>query len=264
MAYIGNRPFALTVAEGLVSNTTAVHQFGRAPDGVQTSATDIWSRADATPTQQIFVAPTQARTHTIASTSTDDDSDAGAGARTMRIWGLTSWSAAEVTEDVNLDGAGTNNVQTANSYVIINRMKVLTSGTTSVNVGVITATANTDSTVSAVILAGQGQTQMAIYGVPSTQTFYLTNFEGSINDNTAQTRVDLLMMVNETPSTSELNVNFIHKHNVQLQNSGSSFIEMNFDPYFSISGPAIIKLQGIANIADVDTYAGFDGYLVTN
>lgn len=264
MAYIPATSFALDVPRGLVSGVSAVHKHGHAPDGAQTTATDVWDRANSTPTQQIWVAPTQARVHAIASSS-DTDGKTGAptaaGARTVQVTGLTTWGTAESSETVTLDG--TTSVSTANSYVIIHRMKVLTAGTTNINVGTITATAATDGTITAAIRPSQGQTAMAIYGVPSTQTFYMTEVEASIN-NTAQTRVDIKLLVNESPDVSPLNVRFIDKNEFMIQNSGSSFVEQVFDPYRAFPGPCIIKVQCISSADDIDTFAGFDGYLVDN
>lgn len=258
-------PFELRVPKGDVSGYGAVNKFGHAPSGAQTTATDIWDRADATPTQQIWVAPTQARVHAIASSS-DVDGKTGAptsaGARTVQITGLTTWGTAESSETVTLDG--TTPVNTANSYVIIHRMKVLTAGTTNINVGTITATAATDSSVTAAIRPSQGQTAMAIYGVPSTQKFYMTKLIASLNDNTAQTRLDMKLLVNESPDVSPLNVRFIDKSEFMIQNSGSSYVERSFEPYPAFAGPCIIKIQCVSSAADIDCYGAFDGYLVTN
>lgn len=262
---VANAPYELRVAQGLVSGVLGVYKFGGAPSGIQTTATDVWARADAAATQQIWVAPTQARLHGIASSS-DVDGKTGAptsaGARTIRVYGLTSWTAAETSEVVTLDG--TTSVNTVSSYVIIHRMKVLTAGTTSINVGTITATAAVDGSITAVIDIGDGQTEMAIYGIPSVQTFYMTTWGASINDIAAQTRVDLHLEVNESPDVSPLNTRFIRKGDLQIQNSGSSLTVRNYNPYFPIPGPAIIKLQATANAADVDLTGSFQGYLVTN
>jgi len=254
--------FGLEVARGLRGSTIAVSKFGRAPSGVQTTATDIWSRADATPTQQIWVQPTTARIHAIVSTAVTDVSGS-TGATSVTVYGLTSWTTAETSETVTLNG--TTPVNTVSSYVIIHRMVANASSTTTavgVNLGTISATAATDGTVTAIISIGQGQTQMAIYGIPSIQTFYLKRFFASLNDGSATTRMDIQFRVNENPNTQRFA--FINKRDLQLSNEGTSALSVNLDIPVKFVGPCIIKIQGIGSTADVDTSAGFDGYLVTN
>lgn len=252
----------LEASQGRVTGVSSVNKFGQAPSGVQSTLTDIWSRADATPSQQIWLAPTTASVHAIVSSSTDDDgSPAGAGARTIRVYGLTSWSTAETSEDITLNGTGS--VNTVNSYVIIHRIKVLTSGATSINVGTITATAATDGTITALILPSNGQSQMAIYGVPSTQSLYLVSYELSIHDTGGTDKaVDSFLVVNEDPNVQT--TNFIVKANGGAIIGGNSTYVKEFHPYFKIAGPAIVKIQGIGSAADIDCTASFDGYLVTN
>jgi hypothetical protein len=262
MTYLPNSNYALNAARGLLTGVTTVNKFGAAPAGVQLTATDIWSRADAAATQQIWVPPTTARVHAIVSSSASDDGDpAGVGARTVRIHGLTAWNAAEVSEDITLNGTGA--VNTANSYVIIHRMKVLTSGATSINVGTISATAATDTTITAVILPGEGQTEMAIYGVPSTQSFYMCRWYCGIA-KASGTAVDasFVLLVNETPTTNLLN--YLYKSNLSLQSTGTSAFEKQYCVPVKYSGPCIIKVQATASAADVDATSGFDGYLINN
>ena len=258
-----NHDMALEIAAGTYANYKAVNKFGRAPTGGQTTATDVWDRADATPTQQVWVAPTQARVHSIVST---DDTDGKTGspnsvaARTLRVYGLTSWDTAEVSEDITL--TGTDAVNTTNSYVIIHRMEVLTHGATKVNAGIISATAATDTSVTAAIIIGQGQTQMAIYGVPSTQTAYMTNYYGSAIKAAAACRGSVELFVNPIPDDEE--INFLVKHTNGWDTTGTSYIRHDFNPYFKIPGPAIIKVQTISSAADTDFSAGFDLVLVDN
>jgi len=255
-----NNDYALRVARGLVSGVSSINKFGSAPNGLQTTPTDIWSRADASATQQIWIAPTQARIHSIVSTSANDDgSPVGTGARTIRIYGLKTWDLAETSEDITLDGV--TSVNTLNSYVIIHRMKVLTSGSTSINVGTITATAITDGTITALILPGEGQTEMAIYGVPSIQSFYLTRWYCGLA-KTSGVDGDFHLLVNESPNVQL--TNFLYKSDLSLQSTGTSSFEKHYDNPIKFSGPCIIKVQGTGSTNDIDSQSGFDGYLIVN
>jgi hypothetical protein len=258
--YLGD--FFLEVAKGNVPNHSHVDKFGRAPSGVQTTNTDIWDRADATPTQQVWTAPTTARVHSIVSTSDNDGktgSPSSTGARTLRIRGLTSWDTLETTEDVTL--TGTDAVNTSKSYVIIHHMEVLTKGATSANVGTITATAATDATVTAAILPGNGQTLMAIHGVPRGTTAYIGRISASIEKTGgASSAVDITLLCNPEPDV-EL-INFITKHNFSIAKDGTSAYTLSFLSPKALPGPCIIKMHGIASAADQDVSAAFDLTLV--
>ena len=216
--------YGLEVARGNVPGMSKVNKFGRCTDvdsGVDTDIADMTSGTSAT-----WVAPTAARVHAIVSTSTSDTNTAGAGARTVQVYGLTSWTAVETSEVIELDG--TTPVNTTNSYVIIHRMKVLTKGATNVNVGVITATAATDSTVTAQINAGEGQTQMAVYGIPSGVTAYMTRYYASAIKGALSISVSISLLANPEPD-SEL-TNFLVKHTQGLATDGSNYIRHEFDP----------------------------------
>jgi hypothetical protein len=263
MSYIGTTDFGLQAARGLVTGVTTVNKFGAAPDGIQTTPTDVWSLANATPTQQIWLAPTAARIHAIVSTSTNDDgSPVGTGARTIRVYGLKTWDLAETNEDITLDG--TTPVNTAQSYVIIHRMKVLTCGAAGPNVGTISATAAApDSTVTAVILPGDGQTEMAIYGVPSIQSLYLTRWSCAIAKASGVAASAVFeLRVNENPNVQT--TAYLRKNDLSVQSTGNNNVEKMFVLPPKYAGPCIIKVQGVASAADVDAKAGFDGYVITN
>ena len=258
----------LTLVHGsnpLLSKVMWTNKYGRATDGLQLTATDIWDRADSSATQQIWVAPTQARIHNITSSSTQDDGNpegAGSGAQAVRVYGLQTWDSKETSEDVVLNG--TADVATQNSYVIIHRMKVIPVGSTyGINAGNITATAVTDGTVTAQITAGEGQTLMAIYGIASTQTAYMTKYQiNAHNTGNPSTVVesDVTVLVNERPDLDE--TVFLNKSNAGLIASGTTDIIREFNPYLKIEGPAIIKVQGIATLVDTEGVAEFDVILV--
>jgi len=100
------------------------------------------------------------------STSTTAGSTAS-GAKIVRVKGLNS-SYSPIEETVSLNG--TTGVNTTNSYVFINEIEVISSVD---NVGVISATAATDSTVTCTVPAGEGKSQQAYFMVPD-DTFKYT------------------------------------------------------------------------------------------
>jgi len=253
--------FLLDVAKGNISGHSAVNKFGKSTNVDRDTDTDIHDGANSTDNVDIWVAPTQARTHQIVSTSASDDgSPAGVGANTVRVYGLTSWVTAEVSEDITLNG--TTNVPTVNQYVIIHRIKVLTKGATNVNVGVITATADTDGTVTAQIGAGVGQTLMAIYGVPSTQTAYMAQYYVSAIKAAASLSAACTLLVNPGPD-SEV-TQFLTKNTNGITTEGSNHMSHLFTPYYKIPGPAIIKIQANSSSNNTIISAGFDLILVDN
>ena len=249
------------VSRGAYTGHKTVNKFGRAPSGVQTTATDIWDRADAAATQPVWLAPTAARIHTIASDSASDVSG-GVGATTVIVSYLADWDTAETTETVsgNLNAG----IAMNNAAVMIHRMKVTPQSTsTSANVGTITATAATDATITAQINPGEGQTQMAIYGIPSTQSFDMGIFYATLNKSSAAAgTINLSLKVNPNPDVQTLS--FLTKNTRGLQSTGVSASDFAFDPPYNITGPAIIKLSGIASANDIECSAGFNGVLVDN
>ena len=248
----------LAISSGEVYGQQTVNKFGRADAGVQTTATDIWDRADATPTQQIWLAPTAPRIHTIASTSAEDDTG-GTGVDTVTVFYLPDWSTKEASEVITGDiNAG---IAMANAAVIIHRMRVTPQATTTNNnVGIITATAASDGTVTAEINANEGQTQMAIYGVPRGQSFYMSDFYGSINKaQGAAATINTRVVQNPNPDVQTLS--YIIKNTRGVQSTGSSSKSWIFDPPFKVTGPSIIKIQGIASAADAEGSGGFNGIL---
>lgn len=254
MTYRPQTDFNLDVARGLVSGQEGVNKFGRNPSIAAATREDLWTAGG------LWVPPTTARLHDIASTDVNDDgSPVGTGARTIRVFGLTAWGTAEVSEDIIMDG--TTNVPTVNSYVIIHRMIVLTVGSTGGNVGVISATAQTDATVTAEIAATNNQTQMAIYGIPSTQTLYLTGFDASIGSGTTDD-IDAYLSVNFQPDVALNAFRQLHRGGMVL--AGTSEHKQKYSPYQPIPGPAIIKMQAIAVAAASLAEGSFDGFLVDN
>jgi len=185
----------------------------------------------------------------------------GVGSGKVRIWYLPTWDTEEVYEDVYLHG--TVGVLMTSAAVIIHRMKMIENGVQyNVNDGIIKATAATDSSITAAIVIGACQTQMAIYGIPSTKDAILTNISLSSKD-LAKTGipVEWSLLVNEAPDINTLV--YLLKGNIGTDSSGSSNAERNYDPYKRIQGPAIIKIQAVAAANDTGGTAEFDMEIVS-
>lgn len=247
----------LEIARGNVEGQAGVNKFGANIQVDSGVTADVWDGGATSGVSLLWVAPTQARIHDIVSTSANDAA-AGIGANTLRVHGLTDWDTAEVTEDITMNGL--TNVPTTNSYVIIHRLEVLTKGATGASVGTITATAQTDNTITAQIRASQGQTQMAIYGVPSTQKAYMGMWYASIARAVGAAGIHLLF----NPEPGDEIINFLTKHTIGLETTGTSALVI---PYYipkKFDGPGIIKIQAQSTINGLDVSAGFDLVLVDN
>lgn len=264
MAVIATHDPILDLLRDKVEEESGVNIRGLAPSGCQTTISDIWDRADSSATQQTWIAPTVARLHNIASSLAADDGDpVGTGTHTIKLFGLTDWDGGEANETITMNG--TSNVSTALSYVIINTMEVITWGTSTSgpNEGTITATAVTDSTISSVILPGEGRSHSSIYGIPSISTAYIKQWWASINKaSAAASHINFSLRTNEY-CDNEL-TNFVNEDIRGLQSTGLSSDTWPFNPYLKIDGPAIIKVSGIANAADVEASAGYDLVKVTD
>lgn len=108
---------------------------------------------------------------------TGGDDANNTGVLSVRITGVDA-TYAEVIEDVTL--GGTVSVNTTNSFLRINSMVALTVGSNGSAVGNITATAATDSTVSAKIAAGENESRNAFYTVPLNKTGFVFSMFGEM------------------------------------------------------------------------------------
>lgn len=238
--------YQVDIAKGNISGATVIHKFGRNPDADQNEVVDIWD-GDAE-----WVAPTAARTHTIVSSNTADTS-AGTGARTVQVYGLDQ-DYALANEVVTL--GGTVGTVTSGSYNIIHRMIVRTAGDAGQNMGSITATAASDNTITAAILAGNNQTLMAIYQIPANKTGYMTGFYADMQRSVTTGACDI--QLKEKPDGEVYQVKFVGG----VVGAGSSYLERRYDVPRSIPAKTTIKMTATASANNTDVSAGFDIILV--
>lgn len=226
----------------LYSQTVTVFGYSNNIDnGVDT---DLWSRANPTDDDDLINFPTQARVHDITSTS-DVDSTGNAGATVVLVEGPTDWISGYAREYVTL--VGTDTAVTAQSYVYINRFEVINYGTSGPNVGTITATAQTDNTITKQIPAAIGRSLDAAYAIPSNRIMTLEDLSVTVIQAVDDTMgVDLSIMVNTQPGSSVNDFVVVERYGARRE------APVNRRAYQYISGPAILKLNGHGNRPDME------------
>ena len=205
----------------------------------------------------MWVAPTVPRVHQLVSTSTDDDgSPAGTGAHTVEVSGLDeNYDRAEELILLN----GTTNVPTTITYAMIHDLHVRSAGSGLGNAGTITATADTDNTVTAQITIGLNHSQSAIYMIPAGHTGFMTDWNGHIEKSGGgSASADIAILIKQSGEV------WIQEENATLEATGSSDFEETFNPYVPHPARSIIKIEATSGNANNDISAGFDLYVVKN
>lgn len=248
----------LEVSRGNVPGETAVFKFGHNSSINSSTTADVWDGgASSGGDSLIWLAPTAARIHNLASDNAADTSD-GAGCRTILVFGLVDWDTPEVSEIVTLNG--TTPVATVNSYVIIHRMVCLTWGATSVNVGTLKATAVTDNTVTARINPSNGQTQMTIYGVPSGFSLYVSHgFAVANKASGSSASGDLTLNLCPSPQLDPSKFRVIDLAGIR---SDIGALDKPYPFPGRIQGPCILKATVASNSAGLDISVSLDGVLI--
>jgi hypothetical protein len=237
----------LTQAAGLIDGRTTGNKTGRNAN-IDIGTEDVISQGG------LYTPPTVARVHNIVSSSASDTS-AGVGARTITINGLDS-NYSDISEIVTLNG--TTLVATVNSYIFINRMTCTTVGTSETNVGNITATAVTDATISAQIIASGGQSQLGVYQVPLGKTMYLSNFNASarVSGGGAGTAVLHLM-------TRTFGGVWIKRQTIMINLTGNSFVERMYKNPLVLTEKTMVKIQVTSDTNNMDVTCAFDYINIT-
>jgi hypothetical protein len=244
---IASNPFIET-ARGQISNLSGVEKFGRNADIDTGGFEDVWD-GGAT-----WVAPTQPRVHNVASSSANDAS-AGTGARTVQLYGLDA-DGLLANEIVSL--SGTANVATAGTYSMVHRMIIRSAGTIAANEGTVTATAQTDATVTAQIEPTQNQTLMAIYQIPSDKSGYITSWYGSMQRSVTTGAANMRLLVKPPNEVFQV------KRIFGLVGTGNGSFKHGFDFALPVSASSIIKVDCDVSASNTDAAGGFSVLLEDN
>ena len=166
--------FYLDIAKGSIGGHVAGTKFGR---NAAISVGSFSAIAHGVTGAYTGFNATAAETVSIVSSDATDTS-AGVGARTIILYGLDT-SLLEISETITL--TGTTPVVSTLLYKRLDRVKVVTAGTTGHNVGDITINqSTTTAVVFAVVPATYNSTMIAAITVPSNKTAYLVSQTASI------------------------------------------------------------------------------------
>lgn len=167
---IGNNfGWGIGVADGTVPGVNHIEKFGMNID-VDSDKETIWDGGG------IYTYLSTGEKLSVTSSSVND-SASGSGARTVEIQGCND-AGEVILETVEVGSASTQ------LFKRVFRVKVVTSGASGVNEGIIDITSVVSTTVVAQIgvdgtgshAAGRGQTFMALYTIPTGKTGYITQW----------------------------------------------------------------------------------------
>ena len=237
---ISSMPYLYDIAKGNVADHIALHKFGR-NGAVGSTAEPVWTGSGA------YTYLSAAEVLKVSSGDTADDYPSGTGARTVTLIGLDT-NHDEITETVEMDGAGTNSVATTNSFLRIYRAYVATAGSGGTNAGLIEIKNNAATVTHARIEIGMGQTEMAMWTVPDDYTFYLTNLWAS-ESAVASTTITLWVR----PDGGV----FQNKFTAVLS---GSVLDRVYDMPFIVAAKSDIEVRATTPSGSGNVAAGFDGW----
>jgi len=246
-------PYQLQVSKGQVAGASPEYKFGFNPD-VNGAEESIWSHGGDYPWAAA------AFTAFISSSSTADTS-AGTGAQTVTIEGLDeNYAAQSVT--VNMNGQTQVQIGDASGWLRVNRVFVATSGSGGTAAGdIYVAVSGVSSGVPtgvtyAKVVAGDNQTQQAIYTVPAGFSFY--------TDDVTFTAAISLANKNVTANfaTREFGSNTFRTRLIQTLQS--NFLRVPFDFPLAIPEKTDVECRAFTDTTNVEIGASFQGVLIAN
>jgi hypothetical protein len=240
-----NSDLLLDIPRGSISSLDHILKFGKVILAASATPEDVWDGGGDYPW------PTVAQIHDIVSTDADDDfvGASGNGARTVEIFGLDA-NYDQISETVTMNGQL--DVPTTRSYLRINRMVVRTAGDTGSNEGTITATGQTDATVTSQITIGNNQTLQAIYTIPNNRIGYMTHYYSAMDRNVTTGAADIQLFIRPQSEVFQL------KHIIGTIAAGASYFHHDFGVYLQVLAKSDIKIRAAVTANNTHISAGFD------
>jgi hypothetical protein len=224
------------IAAGNVRNVEIVNVFGYNPDiDTSTYPEDIWS------TGGLYTGHPRSTTQTIQifSSSTADTS-AGTGARTVRISGLKTTTSEEYEEET-LTMNGTTIVTSVDSWYRVNRIWVVTAGSSGSNTGTITVRHSTTTTnVFGIIEPLRNQSTIMCYTIPFNRTGYITSYNLIMSrNNGSDGSGNISLRIRDTLA----DVNSVYRTRAIISMTTSSPYQINLDTYIRLESGSDIRFR---------------------
>jgi hypothetical protein len=172
--WVASQDYHDMISAGKIPNHFPLHKFGF-NSAVGATEEIIWTAGNG------YTYLTTAETLQVSSGDADDDGDpAGDGARTVTIEGLdNNWDLTSDTVTMN----GLTSVETSVAFLRVFRAYVATAGDSETNEGLISVKDNADVVTMAEIVAGRGQSQMAMWTVPAGHSVFIYELNAAESAN---------------------------------------------------------------------------------
>lgn len=242
-------PFELQVARHQITGHD-VELISGISGSVGTSYTTVWS-------QNAVYAYLSAASVMEISSSNVNDTAAGTGARTISINGLDA-NYNPISETVTLDGQTA--VNTANSYLRVFHIAVLTAGSGGAAAGTIyagtgTVTAGVPAVIYGVYTTSNGSTA-AVWTVPAGYTAFITSYASGYGSTTANANGTIALLVRPFGSV------FDTASQLKVSNGSQGWIGFQYP--LSVEEKSDIEIRATSSTAGASVTAEFQVVYVLN
>lgn len=259
MRIFNKSDYYLEVAKGTITSHSSENKFGHNPTiTTGTDPEDVWSGGGIynfyPDTSKIIIVVSDSSADTVG----------GAGALTAVVIGLDSaWNVQ--SETVVL--AGSDSVALLKTYRRIYRAYVATAGSDGTNNGSLTFSIDQSvDTVAAIIAAGDGQTQQAIYTIPNNKTGYILNWYAGVSKGGGATVYggEVKLKTRTNPPWYALAGNaWQTKGQIELITSGGSWWQHDYGiPAAVLPERTDIRIECVEVTGTLGIVGGFDIVLV--
>jgi hypothetical protein len=240
--------YVVDAASGSSPGISSVNKFGRNTNVASAGTEEIWDGSAA------YVFPTTAVMTKVSQTT----NQAAMTGETIEVQGLDSnWDLVVQTVDLNASDT-TTPVTLGTPLIRAFRMRVLSGTVIDQPIRLHNDAEDQDY---AIMSAGNNQTLMAIYTVPSGKTAYITGYYAVINPgvgNPTALSISLWGVDNVRSYAKQL------KHQVGLDLDFTAHIQHDFNPYYAFTERSDIYITASPTGAAADVTAGFDLILIDN